>query len=290
MNNVVEKAYAKINLYLDIESRREDGYHNIISIMHSISLCDNIKITPTNDDEISILCNIDYIPCDRRNLAYRAAEAFFNVMGKRVGIEIELEKQIPSAAGLGGGSSDAAAVLRGLNRIFKFPFSLDELCKIGANIGADIPFCVMGGCAEVRGIGELLEPKILMPDCYIVLSCSGEGISTPVAYGKLDEKYNNFEDRIASDGHKEINCALRNSDIHQMCSAMTNIFEEVILPEHFEAKDIKRRMTASGALKAMMSGSGPSVFGIFDDDKKAKSAFNNLIQAGYTTYICRPKY
>lgn len=290
MNSVVEKAYAKINLYLDIESRREDGYHNIISIMHSISLCDNVKITTTNNDEISILCNIDYIPCDRRNLAYRAAEFFLNALGKRVGIEIELEKHIPAAAGLGGGSSDAAAVLRGLNRIFEFPFSFDELCKIGANIGADIPFCVIGGCAEVRGIGELLDQKQLMPDCYIVLSCAGEGISTPVAYGKLDEKYNNFKNRAIGDDHKVINCALENSDINQMCSHMYNIFEEVILSTHFEANDIKCRMIDQGALKAMMSGSGPSVFGIFDDEKKASLAFNNLVQAGYAAYICQPKY
>ena len=289
MQNILEKAYAKINLYLDVESKRDDGYHNIISIMQSISLCDNIKIKFVDGEEILILCNIEGIPCDRSNLAYRAADAFFNALGRKCGIEIDIEKNIPFAAGLGGGSSDAAAVLRGLNCMFDNKFTIDDLCKIGATIGADVPFCIMGGCAEVTGIGDMLIAQPPMPKCYIVLSCAGEGISTPTAYRKLDEKFNNFENYALNDNHKLIKHALNNSNIQSMCDAMANVFEDVILRDHFEASDIKAKMMNCGALTAMMSGSGPSVFGIFDSEQTASLAFNNLKESGYQTYMCYPK-
>lgn len=288
MVKIVEKAYAKINLYLDIESRRDDGYHNIISLMQAVSLFDEISLTSIGGDEIVVLCNIEEIPCDRRNLVYRAAEGFFKSYGKKAGVEIKLEKHIPFAAGLGGGSSDAAAVLRGLNRMFGNVFSLDELCRIGADVGADVPFCIIGGCAEVRGIGDVLVPMPIMSECYIVISCAGKGINTPQAYGKLDEKYNNFENRLPLDDYKSIKESLACSELGDMCNSMFNIFEYVVLPEHFEASDIKSKMISEGALAAMMSGSGPSVFGIFEDEKKAFEISDKLTRCGYSAYVCRP--
>lgn len=289
MYTTTEKAHAKINLYLDIESKRDDGYHNIVSIMHSISLNDDIKISPICGNEISVSCNVEGIPCDRRNLVYRAAEAFMEVFGKGFGVKIELEKRIPVAAGLGGGSSDAAAVLRGLNRICGNKFSLNELLKIGAMVGADVPFCIIGGCAEVRGIGELLFEKPKMPDCYIVLSCAGEGISTPTAYKKLDEKHNDFMNPLLNSDHESMNSALMNNDIYGVCDSMFNVFEGVILPDHFEASHIKSEMLNAGALASMMSGSGPSVFGVFDDKEKALFVLNRLKNIGYQAYMCRPQ-
>ena len=187
-------AYAKINLFLDVTSRRSDGYHNILSLMQSVELSDTVSITVDGHEEPGIVlqCDRPELPTDRRNLAYRAAEAFYAALGKKQHTLIAIKKRIPVSAGLAGGSTDAATVLVGLNRIFGAPFSVSELCVIGKTLGADVPFCIIGGTAEIKGIGDDILSLPDLPPLTMVIAKKGEGVSTPKAYGALDEAFDFF--------------------------------------------------------------------------------------------------
>ncbi len=282
-------AYAKINLYLDVISRGEDSFHAIESIMQTVSLSDSVFIDAKISDatEISLSCSLRYIPCDQRNLAWRAAAAFLDRCNIKAKVVIDIKKNIPVSSGMAGGSSDAAAVLRELNSIFGHPLSQEELLELGASLGSDIPFCIVGGTVTCRGRGEILSPSPDMPHCYIVTAKSGRGISTPAAYAKLDELYGNFE---SGEPHAEISKiadALENGDLSMLEDGLYNIFEEAVLPEHKEASDIKRILTENGGV-SMMSGSGPSVFGIFHTRKRAYEVSNLLREKGYFSSVCEP--
>ena len=276
--------YAKINLFLDIKSLREDGYHNILSIMQRIGLHDTITVTYSKIDvkSISLTCDRSDIPCDSKNLAYRAAD-IYPISGN---INIHIEKHIPMSAGLAGGSADAAATLIALNEISETPLSTDELCTLGAKLGADVPFCIKGGACLVEGIGEIMTPISSMPNLPLVIAKKGEGMSTPAAYRALDAKFNNFENYPT---HKDsFQTILNSDDTTAFCKGLFNVFEEVVEPERPYVTEIKQTMLSNGAIGAMMSGSGTSVFGIFQNENEAISAEKSLRKLGAEAYVCYP--
>lgn len=290
MNSVIEKAYAKINLYLDIASKREDGYHNILSVMQNITLCDTVNISLNDSDKISLTCNVQGLERDSfNNFAYRAAEEFLKESGYSFGVNIDIQKNIPIAAGMAGGSSDAAAVLRGLNRIFENHFDTKEICLIGKRIGADVPFCILGGAKTAKGIGDILEPSKGIFDCYIVVACGrGDFISTPEAYEALDKKFDNFEGYNSEKKFFKLLQGLETSKLELVKDNMYNVFESVIESKTQSVTALKKIMIANGADVAMMSGSGPAVFGIFRDVKKAQATVKEFEAENIFAQVCEP--
>ena len=244
--------------------------------MQEISLHDTVTVERNETDSIIITSDSAEMPTDRRNIAYRCAEAFFDKLGNSFGISIHIEKRIPMEAGLAGGSADGAAVLKGLNELCSFPFSEEKLCEIGKRIGADIPFCIMGGAMLCEGIGEIMTPCKPMPQCTILIAKGIAGVSTKESYGNLDAM---TERAIRANNMPVI---LEKGDIHSVCDAMYNCFEPLV-PSVEAIKDI---MKANGALNAMMSGSGSAVFGIFTDTAKAQKALNELKAGNYFAVIC----
>lgn len=279
---MTEKAYAKINLTLDVIGKRNDGYHEIKTVMQTISLCDTLEVKP--DDNITISTNKWYIPTDRRNLVYKACEHFFNFTGIKGGAKINLKKYIPVSAGLAGGSSDAAAVLRALNRIYKTGLTDDQLCRIGASFGADIPFCIRGGTALCEGIGERITPLRSLPKTNIVISVGGEGMSTPAMYAEIDKKTS--LNKIDNDGMVN---AVRLGDINGVSAKLGNVFENICAKKRPFIGIIKKKMLENRALGAAMSGSGPSVFGIFPNRKAAVDCAQVLKSMGYYAFYCYTK-
>lgn len=283
-------APAKINLFLDIESKRPDGYHNIKSIMQTVSLCDKITLQITEDASISKLtCSDKSLPCDERNLANKAVSAFKRASGLDFGAIIEIEKNIPSPAGLGGGSADAAAVLNLLNELTGMPLSYPALADVGAKIGADVPFCLKGGTAIAGGIGEKLEPISAASKLFLVIAVKGNGISTPLAYKELDIKFNDFEgynNEYANECFNGILTSLSRGNIKDLCKNMFNIFEPIATSTHENINILKSTMLSNKAIGAMMSGSGPAVFGIFEAKADAEIAKNKLCSIGAKAFVC----
>ncbi len=283
------RAYAKINLYLDVTAKRADGYHDILSIMQTVDLYDEVSVNVYENQSGGIVlhCGAD-LPCDARNLAYRAADAYFagSVPCK---IAIDIKKNIPMQAGLAGGSADCAAVLRALNTHYA-RYSECELLALGARLGADVPFCLEGGTRITRGIGEIMQPCAPMPDCYLVIARGGDGISTPWAYGALDAKYGDFSKQGAeSEGRlARVTHAMQAGDLAAMADAMYNLFESVVLPVHEVARIAKQDMLNGGAIGAMMSGSGPSVVGIFTEQDAAQRVRDVIAARGIAAFVCKP--
>ena len=282
MRTTEEKAYAKINIGLDVLGRREDGYHKLKMVMQTIDLCDDVLLgweEGGNGPEIRILCDTPGVPCDQRNLAFRAAEAFFRYClekeGRRIAgiLEIRLVKRIPAAAGLAGGSSDAAAVLRGLDRMLETGLQTAELQRIALPLGADIPYCVSGGTALAEGIGEVLTPLPALPDCGIVLVKPPFDCSTAEIYGTL------HADSLRPADHPDMDRvlqALRTGDLRDAAEHMGNVLEIPALKLHPEIGMIKQALRRKGATGASMSGSGSAVFGIFEDREAAERACRAL--------------
>lgn len=271
------KAYAKINLTLEVTGKRSDGYHTISSLMQSISLCDSISAELNDSGEISVdCCNAD-IPSGKGNIAYRAAEAFrkYSAIGQR-GISIHIDKEIPLQAGLGGGSADAAAVLCAMNRLCGANYSPEELCKIGVTVGADVPFCIAGGTKWCRGIGEILSEAPALQDCYIVVGKGSEGISTKEAYEKIDLLG-------SSEGISEQSY---DGTVSSVSKIGRNVFEEVSRLK--SVSQIKEVLLSCGAEYSAMSGSGSAVFGIFSDIGKAKKSAESLSRNGFFSSVCKP--
>ena len=229
------------------------------------------------------------MPLDCRNLAWRAAEAFLAASGRSGEVRITIEKHIPMEAGLAGGSTDAAAVLRALNHLCGSPFTQQRLCEIGEELGADVPFCIVGGSVMVTGIGECLTELAPMPQCHMVVACMGDGVSTPRAYGKLDEKYDFFNGEPRKDPRvKEIEKCLKAKKLLQASEYFYNVFEEVVPMEQPWVDRLKNCMIQNDAVCAMMSGSGPAVFGIFESAEAAGDAFSALQEMGATAFVCHP--
>lgn len=279
---MLEKAYAKINLYLDVVGVRDDGFHDIKTVMHSVGLCDELEFIIKESDEtvIEIFSDSDSVPKDRSNIVYRAAEAYLSKFGACAKVIINIMKKIPVCAGLGGGSADGAATLRALNRYFGFA-SREELLQIAAEIGSDIPFCVFGGAALCEGRGEIITPIAPLEPTHTVIAIGKERISTPKAYGDIDKKYPDLALR------QNVNCAILEDVLSEKTNganlkSLYNIFEEVVsLPE---IEDIKKTMLSSGATSTLMSGSGPSVFGFFSTYESALAAVRVLKESGYQAF------
>lgn len=281
-------AHAKINLFLDIVSLREDSYHNILSVMQTVTLHDVITLDYDSnaDRSIEIVCNAKGIPCDERNLAYKAADMLLEEGCLRIAIE----KNIPSEAGLAGGSADAAATLIGLNELLGNRYSLDELKTMGKKLGADVPFCIEGGSCIVEGIGEKMTKCSAMPDFPLVIARMGEGMSTPTAYRKLDGKFDKFKNYSPkSDMMEHLLGSDESTSLSDYCKGLYNIFEEVVEPERPAITTIKDILRQSGACGTLMTGSGTAVFGIFENEKAARSANSALLSIGATASICYPK-
>lgn len=289
MDSISVKAYAKINLHLDVISKAENGYHEVKTVMQTVSLCDDVEVALSNGESNSIYCNVSSVPTDSKNLAWRAAELFFERCNVSKKADIRITKRIPVAAGLAGGSTDAAAVFFALNELCGRPLSSDELFALGARLGADVPFCIAGGTHFADGYGERLHDYPAMPGCYIVVACGKDGVSTPWAYSTLDEKYGNFaEGAYSPRSTDELEVAMKNADIKQVASCIYNVFESAIEPHRPDVTRIKSVMLKHGAENAMMSGSGPSVFGIYTDEKKAKEATAELCNMGIDAFFTEP--
>ena len=281
------KGFAKINLHLDVTDIRNDEYHNIQSVMQTVSLCDIIDIEITQENDIVIECDQTGVPLDERNIAYKAAKLFFDKANINSGVKITIKKNIPMAAGLAGGSADGAAVLVGLNELFDAILSDSDIYALGAALGADVPFCISCGCCYTEGIGEkLTDIDPLLPETVLVIACGGEGVSTPMAYGMLDSKYNKFVDYIPR-GCDELKSTLKlgGSDFYKY---IFNIFEEPVSSVRAAVGLAKKIMLDNGACASMMSGSGPSVFGIFGDITDAERAVESLKAQGYFAVVAFP--
>ncbi|MGN1096172.1 MAG: 4-(cytidine 5'-diphospho)-2-C-methyl-D-erythritol kinase [Eubacteriales bacterium] len=288
MDNTVKKisvlAPAKINLCLGVISRRDDGYHNIASVMQTVGLCDKVMLSSseTKGKRLSVVCRGEEAPEGEKNIAYRAAEAFLERAGiDKYDISVEIEKRIPVRSGLGGGSSDAAATLNGLNFLFGMRFNEDELMEIGARIGADVPFLIRRGTAAVTGIGETVACLAPAPSATVLIAFSGsEKLSTGQAYGKIDER----GDFSSEESFDKMKAAMKSCDMKKIAAASYNIFESV-MPEDSSVFLLKEKMKEKGAVMSLMSGSGSAVFGIFENAAAAKDARDALSDTA-KTFIC----
>ena len=285
-----ERANAKINTYLNITSRREDGYHTVVSVMQTVSLCDLVTVdfqpAPQSRIALSVSGNAN-LPTDCRNLAWRAAECFLQHTHRTGAVQIMIQKHIPVSAGLAGGSADAAAVLRALNCLCGEPLTTEELCKIGLSLGADVPFCIRGGAMLATGIGEVLERVSNMPNCTLVIAVGEQGISTPKAYAALDEKYGFFEHTLQQNTDaNELVSLWKSNELFDSSAYFYNNFEDVIPKENYDVQIIKHLMSEGGAVRAMMSGSGPAVFGIFETQSEAEKTCSKLQEKGYKSFVC----
>ena len=274
------KAYAKINLGLDVLGKREDGYHEVRMIMQTIRLYDKLNMKKLNKDEIIIKTNLSYLPTNENNLVYRAIQMLKEEFNIKQGIYVELQKHIPVAAGLAGGSSDAAAALTGMNRLFQLKLTTTDLMQRAVKLGADIPYCILGGTALSEGIGEVLTPLAPMPKAYILIAKPPINVSTKYVYENLilDERTNHPD----IDGIME---AINSKDLCGVTNRLSNVLESVTIDKYPVIQEIKDTMIEFGAMNALMSGSGPTVFGVFEDLNLAKKAFYQLKVQGKAKQI-----
>jgi len=271
------RAYAKINISLDVVGKRENGYHNLKSVMQSVSLHDRIYIN-TDFSGIRIKTNLPYLPCDERNIVYKAAQLFFSEAAISPAADIYISKKTPMGAGLGGGSADAASALLGLNKMFSYPLTSQKLEEIGLSCGADVVFCMRGGTQLAEGVGEILTPLPPLPECYITIIKPSLSISTKTVF----QGFNLSECDYHPDTEGIIS-AIENGDIHAMSVRAYNVLEKAVLPKYKNLDLYKRDLLAYGALGSCMSGSGSAIFGIFDDEKKAKKTASYFKKA-YKTF------
>ncbi len=271
MKKIKLKAYGKINLGLDVLGKKDDGYHDLDMIMQSVDLCDQITITKNDTGEIKVTSDTSKIPNDESNLAYKAAKLLIDEFDIKEGVDIEIEKRIPISGGMAGGSTDGAAVLKGMNKLFKLKLSEQDLKDRALYLGADVPFCIIGKTARAEGIGEVLTPIPNKLKGYIVLAKPPISVSTAFVYGRIDE----LEVANKPDIEAMI-AAIKKKDLQGLADTICNVLEEVTIPDYPIVQEIKDKMIENGALNAMMTGSGPTVFGLFDDKKKAVAAVDAL--------------
>lgn len=267
------KAYGKINLGLDVLRKREDGYHEVRMIMQTVGLYDRIDLIYRDDPGIKVETNLYYLPSNENNLVYQAAKLLMDEFEVKKGIHIKLKKFIPVAAGMAGGSSDAAAVLFGVNRMFGLGLTQQELMKRGVKIGADVPYCVMRGTALSEGIGEVLTPLPPVPQCQVLIAKPGISVSTKFVYENLHANELRPEQHPDIDGMAQ---AIRQGDIYKVAGCLGNVLETVTIPAHPVVGKIKEVMTERGAIGSLMSGSGPTVFGLFTNPRAATNAYEYL--------------
>lgn len=292
MDSIALKAYAKINLGLDVLRRLENGYHEVNMVMQSVDIYDQIILTsldeapsapddsPLTTDGISVSVDDISLPTDGNNLVYKAAKLMKDHYGITQGVHIRLEKHIPIAAGMAGGSTDAAAVMKGMRTLFRPEVTDAELMEIAVKIGADVPYCILGGTALSQGIGEILTPLSPMPHCHILVAKPDINVSTKFVYEHLDAQ--------GVDKHPDIDAmvaAIQAGNLPGILPHMENVLETVTIPAHPIIKEIKQLMITYGAHASLMSGSGPTVFGIFTDETKAKEAYTKLCKTGMAKQV-----
>ena len=280
MDNITLKALAKINLGLDVVRRREDGYHEVRMIMQTIHLYDKLDIKKTTESGIAITSNLSYVPTNENNLVYKAGKLLMDEFDIKEGVSVHLQKRIPVAAGMAGGSSDAAAMLYGMNQIFELGLSRRELMERGVKIGADVPYCLMRGTALAEGIGEKLTSLPPMVKCPVLIAKPAISVSTKFVYENLklnEETIHPDIDQLIAD--------IENKDLHAIAGHMGNVLESVTIPEYPVIAEIKEQMMKSGAINSMMSGSGPTVFGLFEDEETARKAYDDMVKSGFAKQI-----
>ena len=284
MTTLYEGAYAKLNLTLDVLDKRPDGYHDLKSVMQTVSIRDDIEIDIGTKEPWKLLCDKESIPTDSSNLAWKAAQAFFETLGKDPdGLTIRITKRIPTEAGLGGGSADAAAVLRALNRHYDAPFSVGALAELGALVGSDVPFCTLCGTVMVEGRGERLRKLPDMPDCCFVVCKPDFSSSTPALYKKIDET------AIAKrPDHQAMENALYAGDLGAIAQNLCNVFDPIVTQEHLELNYIKSIFNSYGSVGQQMTGSGSAVFCIVENFEYAAVICNMLKETYPQVFICKP--
>ena len=267
------KAYGKINLGLDVVRRREDGYHEVRMIMQTVRVYDAIELNRTEEEGIRLSTNLYYLPDNENNLGYRAAKLLMDEFGIRDGVEIKMKKFIPVAAGMAGGSSDAAAVLFGVNKMFGLGRSKQELMERGVRLGADVPYCIMRGTALSEGIGEIMTPLPPMPQCRVLIAKPAVSVSTKHVYESLNLP------SLGAEAHPDIDAmraAIEKKDLSGVVSQLGNVLETVTIPENPVIQTLKDKMMEMGADGSLMSGSGPTVFGLFTNQTAAQAAYEEL--------------
>lgn len=270
-NDISLKALAKINLGLDVVRRREDGYHEVRMIMQTIYLYDRLDIKRTQEPGIQIQTNLSFLPVNENNLIYKAAKLLMDEFSITDGVSVKLDKRIPVAAGMAGGSTDAAAMLIGVNRLFSLGLTKKQLMERGVQIGADVPYCIMRGTALAEGIGEALSPLPPMVKCPVLIAKPSISVSTKFVYQNLK-----LDDTTI---HPDIDLMIEDikaKNLHDIAAHMGNVLETVTIPNYPVIDEIKKHMLSHGAVGAMMSGSGPTVFGLFDDEDTAKKAYKAM--------------
>jgi len=282
MDEIVIKARAKINLSLDVLNKRPDGYHNVEMIMQQVSLYDEVYIKKI-EKGIVLKTSCSFLPTDESNIAYKAAQVMLDKYNIPTGVYIYIKKNIPIAAGMAGGSTDGAGVIRGINKLFNLDLTLEEMMDLGVALGADVPFCILGGGALAEGIGEKLTSIKGLNKGWIVLSKPNIGISTSEAYGNL-----NLDSISKRPETRKLSKALESDNIYDVSRLLCNVFEEGIFKKYPIVKIIKKKMLQYGALGSVMTGSGPTVFGLFKDYERAKSASQKLLRLYKQTYLVRP--
>lgn len=279
MNDISVKALAKINLGLDVIRRREDGYHEVCMVMQTIHLYDRLDIVKNQSGEITMETNLAFLPTNENNLVYRAAKLLCDEFGIKDGIHVNLQKRIPVAAGMAGGSTDAAAVLYGVNKIFDLGLTTEQLMERGVKIGADVPYCIMRGTALAEGIGEKLTQLPPMVKCPILIAKPAINVSTKFVYENLKL------DQVTHPDMQQLIADIKAKDLHRIAADMGNVLESVTIPAYPVIAEIKEHMMNHGAVGSMMSGSGPTVFGLFEDEKTAENAYEAMKKSGLAKQV-----
>lgn len=280
MNDISVKALAKINLGLDVVRKREDGYHEVRMVMQTIHLYDRLEIARNTSGKITMQTNLAFLPTNENNLVYKAAKLLVDEFDIKDGIHVDLKKHIPVAAGMAGGSTDAAAVLYGMNQIFELGLSKKDLMERGVKIGADVPYCIMRGTALAEGIGEELTQLSPMVKCPVLIAKPQISVSTKFVYENLK-----LNDKMVHPDIDKLVADIQKKDLKAIASDMGNVLETVTIPEYPIIAEIKEHMMEHGALNSMMSGSGPTVFGLFEDEATAQKAYEAMKESGLAKQV-----
>lgn len=280
MDKLELKAYGKINLGLDVIRKRADGYHDLDMIMQMVDVYDDVILTKKEGNDIVVKTDTLVLPNGRENLAYMAAKTLMDAFGIKQGLEIRINKRIPIAGGMAGGSSDCATTLMGVNQMFDLGLGKEELMERGVKLGADVPYCILGGTAIARGIGEVLTPLPSPPQCHVVIAKPPVSVSTAFVYGQIRP-----EEITKRPDIEGMAAAVKGQDLYQMADLLYNVMEEVTVPRYPVIQEIKDIMLEEGALNSIMSGSGPTVFGLYDDETKAEETVKRLREKELTEQL-----
>lgn len=288
MDKIELKAYGKINIGLDVIRKREDGYHDLDMIMQTVGVYDDVIISRedgTQTYEIEVSTDADILPNDKGNLAFMAAKVLMEAYDIKSKVKIHINKRIPIAGGMAGGSADCAAVLRGVNKLFQLGLTDEQLQEYGVKLGADVPYCIVGGTKRAQGIGEILTDLPTPPKCYVIIAKPDAFVSTKFVYSHIRPAQ--IENHPDIDGIIE---SIKAGDLYGMCEKIANVMEDVTIPEYPIIQKVKDILKSNGVVNALMSGSGPTVFGIYDDEEKAKQSMDALSGKEFVSQLYLTKF